>query len=346
MKKVFGIGIIIVILGGLFFSWGIFLSVNKKDSKESIFVVEKGQGSKDIALNLEKEGLIRWGSLFRVYALVTGTSKKLQAGVYELSTSMNIPQMVEKFATGDIIKVVLTVPEGFILEQIQEKLSRIFNGTRTVLVPLVEEYKKEFQFLEDAPANATLEGYLFPDTYQSSYNTSAEEIIRKMLENFDRKLSQDLRKEISRQKKTIFEIITMASMIEKEVKTKEDKELVSGILWKRLERGIPLQIDATISYITGKQTTNPAGPSTQCVECSAYGVKISKEETQIDSPYNTYKYRGLPIGPISNPGLESILAAIYPKSSQHWYYLSTPEGETIFSRTLEEHNRAKAKYLR
>ena len=342
MKKVFGIGIIIVILGGLFFSWGIFLSVNKKDSKESIFVVEKGQGSKDIALNLEKEGLIRWGSLFRVYALVTGTSKKLQAGVYELSTSMNIPQMVEKFATGDIIKVVLTVPEGFILEQIQEKLSRIFNGTRTVLVPLVEEYKKEFQFLEDAPANATLEGYLFPDTYQSSYNTSAEEIIRKMLENFDRKLSQDLRKEISRQKKTIFEIITMASMIEKEVKTKEDKELVSGILWKRLERGIPLQIDATISYITGKQTTNPAGSR----QVGTYGVKISKEETQIDSPYNTYKYRGLPIGPISNPGLESILAAIYPKSSQHWYYLSTPEGETIFSRTLEEHNRAKAKYLR
>jgi len=100
-------------------------------------------------------------------------------------------------------------------------------------------------------------------------------------------------------------------------------------LWKRLENNIPLQVDATITYITGKKTT-----------------KISIEETQIDSPYNTYKYLGLPIGPICNPGLESILAAMYPKSSEYWYYLSTPEGETIFSKTLEEHNIAKAKYLK
>jgi len=105
--------------------------------------------------------------------------------------------------------------------------------------------------------------------------------------------------------------------------------LVSGILWKRLENNMPLQVDATISYITGKKTT-----------------KISKEETQIDSPYNTYKYLGLPLGPICNPGLESIKAALYPEISQYWYYLSTPEGETIFSKTLEEHNVAKAKYLK
>jgi len=100
-------------------------------------------------------------------------------------------------------------------------------------------------------------------------------------------------------------------------------------LWKRLKNNIPLQVDATISYITGKQTT-----------------KISREETQIDSPYNTYKYLGLPIGPICNPGIDSIKAAIYPKNSDYWYYLSTPEGKTIFSKTLEEHNIAKEKYLR
>ena len=149
-----------------------------------------------------------------------------------------------------------------------------------------------------------------------------------MRDNFDKKLTTDLREEIQKQGKTIFEIVTMASLIEKEVREKEDKEIVSGILWKRLKNNIPLQVDATISYITGKQTT-----------------KISREETQIDSPYNTYKYLGLPIGPICNPGIDSIKAAIYPKNSQHWYYLSTSEGKTIFSETLEEHNLAKAKYL-
>lgn len=121
----------------------------------------------------------------------------------------------------------------------------------------------------------------------------------------------------------------MASLVEKEVKTLEDKKLVSGVLWKRLENGMPLQVDATISYITGKKN-----------------AKILIADTQIDSPYNTYKYRGLPLGPISNPGLDSIVAALYPQESSYWYYLSTPEGQTIFSRTLDEHNQARAKYLK
>ena len=150
-----------------------------------------------------------------------------------------------------------------------------------------------------------------------------------MQDNFDKKITPELREEIQQQGKTIFEIVTMASLIEKEVREKEEKEIVSGILWKRLENKIPLQVDATITYITGKKTT-----------------KISKEETQIDSPYNTYKYLGLPPGPICNPGIDSIEAAIYPKSSEYWYYLSTAEGKVIFSKTLEEHNLAKAKYLK
>ena len=109
----------------------------------------------------------------------------------------------------------------------------------------------------------------------------------------------------------------------------EDKKIVSGILWKRIKAGMPLQVDATISYNTGKNTT-----------------KVFRSELQIDSPYNTYKYLGLPKGPICNPGIESITAAIYPEKSGFWYYLSTPEGETIFSATLEQHNIAKAKHLK
>ena len=158
---------------------------------------------------------------------------------------------------------------------------------------------------------------------------SVSDLAEMMRANFEKKLTPDLRAKIEEQGKTIFEIITMASIIEKEVITLEDKKLVSGILWKRIGIGMPLQSCATISYITGKKTT-----------------KVSVEETQIDSPYNTYKYAGLPIGPICNPGMDSIIAAIEPEQSPYWYHLSTLEGETIFSRTFEEHNIAKAKYLK
>ena len=169
----------------------------------------------------------------------------------------------------------------------------------------------------------------FPDTYEIIPGAKLENIIRKTLNHFDEKLTADLKGEISRQKKSIFEVITMASMIEKEVKTLEDKKIVSGILWKRLEIGMPLQVDATVNYITGKNHD---------------GVLL--EDTKIDSPYNTYKYYGLPKGPISNPGLDSILAAIYPTKSDYLYYLSAPDGKTIFSKTYKEHSIAQNKYLK
>ena len=194
---------------------------------------------------------------------------------------------------------------------------------------MVKDFKNELDFLKGISDNTSLEGFLFPDTYQFPYRIKSEEIVRRMLNNFEKKLTPDLREEIENQGKTIFEIVTMASLIEKEVRTLEDKKIVSGILWKRLESKIPLQVDATITYITDKKTT-----------------KISIEETKIDSPYNTYKYLGLPLGPICNPGLESIIAAIHLQDSKFWFYLSTPEGETIFSKTLKDHNIAQDLYLK
>jgi UPF0755 protein len=155
-------------------------------------------------------------------------------------------------------------------------------------------------------------------------NSSCRDIVLKMLSNFKEKIDNT-----SIKGKTIFEIINMASLIEKEVRTFEDKKIVSGILWKRLEIGMPLQVDATIAYITKKKTT-----------------RISLEELKIDSPYNTYLYKGLPLGPISNPGLSSIVASINPEKSDFLFYLSTLEGETVFSRNLTEHNIAKQKYLK
>ena len=351
--------LIILIIGGIFFAWEIYLPKNSltrmimKGGEEGlpsstsqekvIFKVEKGEGSKEIALNLERDGLIKWDLPFRVYVLVKDISGNLQAGTYELSPSMTIPQIAKKFASGDTLKIKVTIPEGFTLEQIEQELNSKLQEEFSFGSFHIKDFKNEFDFLGDSPDVASLEGFLFPDTYFFELNQDDKGIVERFLKNFGEKFAPYQNRTVLGEKK-IFEIVIMASLIEKEVQTLEDKKLVSGILWKRLENKIPLQVDATISYITralakgeDERSSSTTGKKT---------VKVSIEETKIDSPYNTYKYRGLPIGPISNPGLESIIAAISPQKSDSWYYLSTPEGETIFRKTLEEHNIARAKYLK
>ena len=317
-----------------FFVWqGIYLPKEKASREEIFFLVKRGEGVKEIADNLEDQGVIKSSIFFRIYTALSGEGGNLKAGLYTFSKDMPIPEIMGKMVRGKIVKIKVTIPEGFTLKEIEERINSRFHFQKGEAQYKIEDLKvadfqNEFSFLKDAPKEATLEGFLFPDTYEFGYEMKVEKIVRKMLENFDKKLLEEIREEIGRQKKTIFEIIIMASLLEKEVRTFEDKKLVSGILWKRLKIGMPLQVDATITYITGKKTT-----------------KISLEETKIESPYNTYKYSGLPKGPICNPGLESILAAVYPESSDYLYYLSRPDGKTIFSKTLEEHNIAKAKYL-
>jgi UPF0755 protein len=319
----------------IFIFEGIFLP---KDSLASwkIFEIQKGEGFLEISTNLEKEKIIREDLYFNLFVLLTGNYKKLQAGKYLVSPSMTIPEIAKKFVLGNVIEEKITIIEGWNLKEIADFFEKKGICKRKDFFEITKkDFSTEFDFLKDKPKELSLEGYLFPDTYYikpqeaRDKREEIEDIVRKMLKNFDRKLNQDLREEIKRQGRTIFEIVNMASMLEKEVKSFEDKKLVSGILWKRLEKGIPLQVDATITYITGKKT-----------------IKIPKEDLEIDSPYNTYKYKGLPLGPICNPGLESILAAIYPEESEYWYYLSIPSGKTIFSKTLKEHNLAKAKYLK
>lgn len=314
------------------FIWeGIYIPKTADSSEMKIFSVPKGQGAKEISINLQKQGFIKYGLLFRLHALTTGASGKLQAGEYLLSPSMTIPEITKKLARGEVIKQTIVIIEGWNLREIAfylEEQGVVETKDFFELANLPKDFSQDFDFLNEEPQDLSLEGYLFPDTYQIQKGATSKEIIGKMLVNFEKKLAP-YQNEILASGKTIFEIINMASLIEKEVRTLADKKLVSGVLWKRLENKIPLQVDATISYITGKKTT-----------------KVSIEETKIDSPYNTYKYAGLPLGPISNPGLESIIAALYPEDSKFWYYLSTPEGETIFSKTLEEHNIAQAKYLK
>ncbi len=169
---------------------------------------------------------------------------------------------------------------------------------------------------------------MFPDTYRIFKNATAQDIIEKMLDNFDQKISSELRTEISKQNKSIFDIITLASIVEKELSADEDRAIAADIFYRRMEIGMPLQSDATVNYVTGKKETRP-----------------SVDDTHTDSLYNTYQNRGLPPGPISNPGLSAIKAVIYPKANNYYYFLTTEEGDVIYSRTNDEHAENKAKYL-
>jgi len=302
--------IFFIILPGVFFIWqGIYLPKDLDSTENKLFSVEKGQNLLKIAENLEKEGLIKNKLLFDFYVITRGTSRKLQAGDYLFSPSESGAEIAQKIISGDIAKEEITIIEGWTLKDIG----------------FYFENKGMFQAEELYDEMPELEGYLFPDTYLVRRGASLEEIVEKMKANFQEK-TEGL--EITP------EVVTMASLIEKEVKTKEEKEIVSGIFWKRIKEGRTLDSCATIAYILG-------GGNWTFEEMR----KEIARGKGIDSPYNTYKYSGLPPGPICNPGLESIEAAVYPKDSEYWYYFSTPEGETIFSKTLEEHNIAQAKYL-
>lgn len=270
----------------ILFLLNIFGPIDRGSSKQLTFSIEKGEGSREIGYNLQTQGLIRFAPFFRIYAVTTGVSSRLQAGDYLLSPGMSMFDMVRKFTRGDVIQEKLTIVEGWTIKDIENY------------------FAQRGRVIEIAPG---LEGYLFPDTYYIGKNISNKEIIATMRANFEKKFNSNLRQETLRQGKTIAHIITMASLLEKELQTIQDKEIASGILWKRLSIGMALQVDA--------------------------------------API-TYADPGLPQNPIANPGLESIQAALYPVDSPYWYYLSTPEGTTVFSKTLEEHNIAKARYLK
>lgn len=202
-------------------------------------------------------------------------------------------------------------------------------------LPSLVDYSSEFSFLADKPDNRSLEGYLYPDTYRIFASSSPSELVEKMLHNFDSKLTDKMREDIKAQNKTIYEIVTMASILEKEAPmsyadgNNRDARIISGIFWRRIDIGQALQSCATLAYILG---VNKA--------------QYTTADTKVESPYNTYKYRDLPPGPISNPGILAIEAAIYPLSSSYNYFL-TPSGSSsiVYATSYEEHLSNKRKYL-
>lgn len=313
----------------IYICFEVYVPINPMSHETIIYTVQKGWGDEDIAKDLQKLGIIRSSGFFRFYVVMSFQHSRLQAGKYNLSPRMSAYKIVKKMSEGDVIKIKAVIPEGWDTKDIAEYMQEKEICSKDEFLKAVkQDFSQYYDFLKSNPKDVGVEGFLYPDTYQIAEGESCEDVIHLMLDNFDKKVVQGMAEQITGQKKSLFDVITMASILEKEAATFEDKKIVAGILWKRIDAGMPMQVDCTINYITGK---------------NAPGAAI--KDTKIDSPYNTYKYLGLPKGPIASPGKESILAAITPKKSSYWFYLGF-NGKTIFTATLAEHNEARSIYLR
>ncbi|MFA6525976.1 MAG: endolytic transglycosylase MltG [Candidatus Buchananbacteria bacterium] len=227
----------------------------------------------------------------------------------------------------------MTIIEGWRLKDISAYLERegIVEENKFLEAAKISNWRDEYIFLKD-PKIKSLEGFLYPDTYNIFTDVTAEDIIKKLLDEFDDKVTDKMRADLKAQNRSLFDVVILASILEREISNKpafdSDRAIVADIFWKRLSIGMGLQSDATVNYITGKTSTRP-----------------TLKDLEIDSPYNTYKYRGLPPGPINNPSLASLMAVIYPAKNDYYYFLTDETGKAYFAKTYEEHLSNIRKYL-
>ena len=324
----------------IFIALGYYYAVTKLSGKasnspvEQNFEIIEGEGVNIIASNLQRKGLISQKLWFEISIWSKDKEKNIVAGTYILRPNMSIPEIIDIITTGKAQRKdrSITIPEGWNNKQIGEYLASEGIASKEDFLKeasLLEKYRPHFEFLQNIPRERTLEGFLFPDTYKVIQGkTTTGQIVEKMLMNFRDKLTDTLKDDIKKSKHSMYDIITMASIIEKEVPLENDRKIVSGVFWNRIDSGMPLDSCATVSYILGVNKK-----------------QYTFEDTRIDSPYNTYINKGLPLGPIGNPGFSALKAAVYPQDTDYVYFLSDPETkETFFARTLDEHNRNKVEH--
>lgn len=331
-----GIGVVIVALIAAWLAFIVFVPVNPDgptgEVSEGVEVsIPEGSGVTGTAQLLEEKGVIRSAFGFQVYVQLSGRRGDLQAGTYELAPS-SPPNVVNVLAAGapqTDNEVTVTLVEGWDSNEMQDALvaAGLNMGDFGRTVDEVGIGDPNSILFDGKPERSSLEGYLFPDTYTVFDDATSQELIEKMIANLESKLTDEMRADILASDYSFYEILTLASIVEKEVYKPEDRRVIAGIFLNRLEDEYLLQSDATIDFITGKGTTRP-----------------SADDLLIESPYNTYLFPGLPPGPVSNPGIDAIDAVLNPVESEYYFFLTTPDHETIFSHTLDEHNENTYKY--
>ena len=283
--------------------------------------IEKGGNLSEITALLADNRIIEDRYGFRILSILSNKASKLSYGWYILKIYQDPRSVLSMLSKGQRMTVSVTIPPGFTVKQTLNFLA----AKTDIDVEGVDSLLYDVEFIKALGINAnSLEGYLFPDTYIFYRSENPKRVIKKMVSNLISILEPDSKFRIDSRELSSHEILTIASLIEKEAMLEREKPIIASVIYNRLKKGMRLQIDATVLYALGY-----------------WKVRVYYKDLEVDSPYNTYKYRGLPPGPIANPGYQTILSATHPAKTDYLYYVATGRGDHIFTKTLKEHNKAK-----
>ncbi|WNB93319.1 endolytic transglycosylase MltG [Bacillus sp. NEB1478] len=332
--------VILLASGGAYFYYDKNTAPLDADNTKKVTVkIPIGSSTKGIGNELEDKGVINSGLFFKYYIRAKGESN-IQAGIYELSPSMSLNEIIDALKEGKLFKkpeLVITIPEGYNVPQTAKEIS-VTTGYKEADIlnvmsekVFLKELQNKYKFLPDDIYNKglyyPLEGFLFPATYEFDKKKPAvKEIIEKMVEQANIVISKH-EKEINNSGYSLFQVITLSSMIEEESQREQDRKKISGVFHNRLAQNMKLDSDPTVKYAR-----------------KDFDVKVLYADLEYDSPYNTYRNKGIPIGPITSPGEKSISAALNPVKMDELFFYARPNGEVIYTKTLQEHNAVYQKY--
>ncbi|MDE0403745.1 MAG: endolytic transglycosylase MltG [Nitrospira sp.] len=293
-------------------------------SQVVVLDITEGSSLSDVAKQLHRQELIKSDWAFVWMGRLSGSDRKIIPGEYEFHGGMTPSTILEKIIRGEVLQYTVTIPEGFAMSQIADLLHERRLADRDAFLRCANDPAFIRTLLLSVD---TLEGYLFPDTYRFARHMKPEQLIETMVSKLKQTLSKEDRGRAAELDLSLHEVMTLASMIEKETAKPDERTLISGVFHNRLQKDIPLQSDPTVIYAVHEFDGN-----------------LRKKDLSIDSPYNTYLVVGLPPGPIANPGRAAIHAALYPEPTEYLYFVSRNDGSHEFSATLAQHNRAVKKY--
>ena len=297
-------------------------------SEEEIFTtVSPGASSTSIARALEKKGVVEDSDLFLAALWYRRATQRLQAGEYRFSQPASIFEVIDRLVRGDVFFLSVTIPEGLTLAE----TATLFEVKGLGDTRELEAVFGQTDLIDSLDSEASdLEGYLFPETYQLPRRPSAEDIARALVSRFKRVFNEERREKAETLELTARELVTLASIVEKETGQADERPIIASVFWNRLRIGMPLQSDPTVIYALKKEGN--------------YNGNLRRPDLEMESPYNTYRHRGFPPGPIASPGLGSIDAVLNPPDTKYLYFVSKNDGSHHFSNTLREHNNAVRKY--
>ncbi|HYT67482.1 MAG TPA: endolytic transglycosylase MltG [Vicinamibacterales bacterium] len=330
MKK-FALFILLLIVIGAAAGWWFYRGVDRPfkgyDAAEQFVDIPPGSRSVAIARSLADAGVVRDVNSFKLALWISGSARRLQAGEYRFDHPMSARQVAEKIARGDVYVRPITFPEGLTIRQMAELYEgKGFGDAKTFIAAA-----SHAELVHDIdPTAKDLEGYLFPDTYALPRRATADQLVARMVAGFMKALTPDIVDAASARGLSVRRLVTLASIVEKETGNKEERPLVAAVYSNRLQIGMGLQCDPTVIYALER--------------AGRYDGNLRREDLHFDSPYNTYRYAGLPPGPIASPGRASLQAAASPANVSYLYFVSRNDGSHVFATTLEEHNRNVQQY--